>query len=60
MPQVNLPPPERASEVLTAEVFDAAAGVIDWIVIEPEVFAFIVGVPDCIEVDPVMFTVPSP
>ena len=60
VPQVNLPPPERASEVLTAEAFDAAAGVIDWIVIAPEVAAVIVGLPDCIKADPVVFTVPSP
>ena len=59
VPQVNLPPPERVSEVLTAEAFDAAAGVIDWIVIEPEISAVIVGVSDCIKVDPVVFTVAS-
>ena len=27
--QINLLPPERASEVLAAEAFDVAAGVID-------------------------------
>ena len=58
--EVNLPPLERASEVLTAEAFDVAAGVINWIVIELEIFAVKVGVPDCIKVDPVVFTVPSP
>ena len=60
VPQVNLPPPERASKVLAAEGFDAAAGVTDCIVIDPEIFAVIVGVPDCKKVDLVLFTVPSP
>lgn len=60
VPQVNLSPPERASEVLTAQAFNVAAGVIDWIVIELEISAVIVGVPGCIKVDTVVFTVPSP
>ena len=60
VPQANLTPPERASDVLAAEAFDVAAGVSDWIVIGADTFAVIVGVPDCIKVAIVVFTVPLP
>ena len=59
MPQVNLTPPERASEVLATRFFDVAAGMTDWIVIDPDIFAVMAGVPDCMKVDIAEFAVSS-